>query len=114
MYPRGQNEDQRLQQLRALEILDTPSSHSFDRICALAQEYFKVPIVFVSFGDEERQWFKSRCGIAASGSSRESALCNYTILQDDLFIVQDTHADPRFCDSPLVRGEPFIRFYAGA
>ena len=60
----------------------------------MAQEYFKVPIVFISFVDEDRQWFKARCGISASGSSREAALCNYTILQDDLFIVQDTHADP--------------------
>src|SRR4051812_36877443 len=114
MFPRGTNEEQRLQQLRALEIVDTPESHSFNRICALAQEYFKVPIVFISFVDEDRQWFKARCGISASGSGREAALCNYTILQDDLFMVQDTHADPRFRDSPLVRGEPYVRFYAGA
>jgi GAF domain-containing protein len=114
MFPRGTNEEQRLQQLRALEIVDTPESHSFNRICALAQEYFRVPIVFISFVDEDRQWFKARCGISASGSSREAALCNYTILQDDLFIVQDTHADTRFSQNPLVTGEPFIRFYAGA
>ena len=114
MFPRGSNEEQRLAQLRAIEILDTPESPNFDRICALAQEYFKVPIVFISFIDGDRQWFKARCGVGKAGTPREVALCNYTILQDDLFIVQDTHADERFATNPLVTSEPFIRFYAGA
>ncbi|MCY0386154.1 GAF domain-containing protein [Robbsia sp. Bb-Pol-6] len=44
---------------------------------------------------------------------REWSLCNYTILEKDLFIVEDTHLDSRFRDAPFVTGYPQVRFYAG-
>jgi diguanylate cyclase (GGDEF)-like protein len=31
----------------------------------------------------------------------------------DIFTIPDTLLDPAFADNPLVKGEPFIRFYAG-
>ena len=34
--------------------------------------------------------------------------------QPGLFIVPDTTLDRRFCDNPLVTGDPHLRFYAGA
>jgi len=30
-----------------------------------------------------------------------------------ILIIEDTSADPRFADNPMVKGTPFIRFYAG-
>ncbi|OGI66776.1 hypothetical protein A3H53_01670 [Candidatus Nomurabacteria bacterium RIFCSPLOWO2_02_FULL_40_10] len=30
-----------------------------------------------------------------------------------LFVVEDTLADPRFADNPMVKGESHIRFYVG-
>ena len=114
MFPRGTNEEQRLQQLRALEIVDTPESHSFNRICALAQEYFKVPIVFISFVDEDRQWSRRAAASRprAAAARRRSATtpsCRTTSSS-----CRTRHADARFAYNSLVTGEPFIRFYAGA
>jgi GAF domain-containing protein len=114
MLPLPIKEDQRVALLRAMEVLDTPPSPNFDRICTIAREYFQVPIAFVSFVDENRQWFKARCGISLKQTPREHAFCSYTVLQDDFFIVNDAFEDERFRENPLVVGEPYIRFYAGA
>lgn len=113
-YPIDDRECERSRALRTLAILDTPASPAFDRICALAQRRFNVPIVLVSLLDENRQWFKARIGFDVSETCREVAFCNYTILHDDPLVVEDARADPRFCDNPLVRGAPHLRSYAGA
>jgi PAS domain-containing protein len=45
--------------------------------------------------------------------ARDAAPCAHVILQDGLCEVADAWLDPCFADSPLVVGEPHIRFYAG-
>jgi two-component system NtrC family sensor kinase len=107
------DEAARLRALLEYDILDSPSEAAFDRITQMVGEILQVPIVLVSFVDRERQWFKSRFGFEGSESSRDSAFCAHTILGDDPLVVPDATLDPRFCDSPLVVGAPFIRFYAG-
>jgi sigma-B regulation protein RsbU (phosphoserine phosphatase) len=107
------DEAERLAELRALEILDTPSESRFDRIVELAARIFRTPIAYVAMIDANRQWFKAGCGIDLSETSRSVSFCAHTILQNVPLVVPDALADPRFCDSPLVLGEPYIRFYAG-
>lgn len=107
------DEDQRLQALRNLDILDTPSEERFDRLTRLAKRVFQVDIALVSLVDEKRQWFKSRQGLDVSETAREVSFCGHSILGDDTLVVPDTLTDPRFSDNPLVTGEPHIRFYAG-
>lgn len=114
MPPLPIKEDQRVALLRSMEVLDTPPSPNFDRICTIAKEYFQVPMAVVSFVDSHRQWFKARCGLGISQTSRDVAFCAYTVLHDDFFIVGDTHEDDRFRHNPLVTGDPHVRFYAGA
>ena len=108
------NEVERIIDLRALQILDTPAEERFDRITRIAQRLFDVPIALVSLVDEDRQWFKSRVGLDASETSRELSFCAHAILGDDTLQVPDATADERFRDNPLVTEDPSIRFYAGA
>jgi sigma-B regulation protein RsbU (phosphoserine phosphatase) len=107
------NETERLTDLRALEILDTPSEERFDRITRLATQIFEMPIAYIALIDSDRQWFKAKCGVTVDATGRDVSFCGHTILQDDPLIVPDATRDARFHDNPLVVGEPFIRFYAG-
>lgn len=108
-----ENERQRLDALRRLAVLDTPAEERFDRITRMARNMFDVPIALVSLVDENRQWFKSCCGLPVLETSRDISFCGHAILGETLFVVEDASQDPRFADNPLVTGEPHIRFYAG-
>ncbi|NNE36001.1 MAG: GAF domain-containing protein, partial [Rhodothermales bacterium] len=103
----------RLETLRNLKILDTDPEERFDRFTRLAKKIFGTQIALVSLVDESRQWFKSRQGLDATETSREVSFCGHTILSDQIMIVGDAADDERFCDNPLVTGNPEIRFYAG-
>ncbi|WP_018700639.1 PAS domain S-box protein [Amorphus coralli] len=104
----------RVAALRRLAILDTEREASFDRLVQLASRQFRVPIALISLIDKEREWFKASCGFGRMDLDRDLAFCTYTILDDEVMVVPDARLDPRFCDNPLVTGEPHIRFYAGA
>jgi two-component system cell cycle sensor histidine kinase/response regulator CckA len=113
--PLPANEAGRLASLHAYEVLDTPSEAAFDDLTLLAAQICGVPTAMVSLVDENRQWFKSKLGISAAETSRDIAFCAHTILQPHQVLeVRDAEADPRFADSPLVKEDPHIRFYAGA
>lgn len=108
------DEQQRLEALRALLILDTPPEERFDRIVEFAAAEFDVPIALVSLIDENRQWFKARTGLGVCETPRDISFCGHAIHCDKVLVVPDARVDERFVDNPLVLGEPYIRFYAGA
>lgn len=108
------NETARLATLRDFRILDTPPEAAFDRIVKLARRVLRVPMTAVSFVDRDRQWLKASIGFTSCEASREVSFCAHAILQDEVFVVPDAAADPRFRDNPLVTDGILIRFYAGA
>lgn len=107
------DETVRLKALHSLRILDTEPEERFDRITRLARSVFRVPISLVSLVDSDRQWFKSRNGLDAAETPRRISFCGHAIRGQDVFVVRNACNDERFCDNPLVLGEPAIRFYAG-
>lgn len=108
------DELERLSALGRLQVLDTPAEEVFDRITRLAARLFSVPIAAITFIDQGRQWFKSRVGLDLEETVREALFCDATLNPNGVIAVPDATADQRFADSPLVRGPPHIRFYAGA
>ncbi|QPF73056.1 diguanylate cyclase [Roseateles sp. DAIF2] len=115
-HPLPPHEAARLQELHALGLLDTPREAAFDELTRLAAELCEVPIAAVSLVDAQRQWFKAQCGLGDTRQTpRDQSFCAHAILRpDELLEVPDAQQDPRFVANPLVTGDPFIRFYAGA
>jgi len=107
------NEKQRLEALKRLELLDTEPEPEFDELIKLAAAICGTPISLVTLLDERRQWFKAAIGMDATETPRDIAFCSHAIRQPDMFVVADATVDPRFADNPLVTGEPHIRFYGG-
>jgi diguanylate cyclase len=107
------NEAQRLLALQQTDVLGSEPQPVFDRLTRMAALLTEAPIALISLLDENRQWFLSRHGLGATGTSRSVSFCAHAILSDGLLEVPDALQDPRFADNPSVRGAPHVRFYAG-
>mgnify|MGYP002624027005 CR=1 FL=1 len=111
--PTPADEAARLADLRGLQLLDTPPEERFDRITRLAAQVLEVPIAYIALIDDDRQWFKSKCGLTTDETGREVSFCGHAILDDEPLIIPDARQDERFHDNPLVTGDPHVVFYAG-
>ena len=113
--PLPDNEDARVAELHALDILDSAPERHYDDLVRIASAICGTPIGFVSLVDRDRQWFKARLGIDVSETPREVSFCAHALEDPShVLVVPDATRDPRFADNPLVTGGPNIRFYAGA
>lgn len=85
-----------------------------DEIVKLAVEICGTPIGLISFVGENKQYFKSKIGISVNETDRSVSFCSHAIERPgEMMIVGDARKDARFCDNPLVTGDPNIVFYAG-
>lgn len=114
-YPIAVDEAARINKLRKYQVLNDNDEPAFKRLVELAKSFFGMPIVTITFMDEETQYLKSAHGLGeVCRTSREVAICNYTVLSNDVFVVADLSKDSRFSQNPLITESPHLRFYAGA
>ncbi len=108
-------EQQRQAELDALE-LESFEATAFSDLVQLAVDTFDVPMSSISIVDHDRRWFKSGVGVDLNASApREGAFCDIAMQEpDQVLVVEDARADPRFASYPLVTGEAGFRFYAAA
>jgi GAF domain-containing protein len=109
-----ETEDQRLRALRETGIVSAPPSREMADICERAKQHFGVAMALVTLIEKDIQIVRARAGTDLEQTPRSVAFCDVTIRSDDVLVVADARQDPRFASNPLVTGEPFIRFYAGA
>ena len=114
-YPIAADEVERINKLKKYQVLNNNEEPAFARLTALAKLFFNMPIVTITFMDEETQYLKSVHGLGGiCTTTRKVAICNYTVLSDKVFVVPDLTKDSRFGQNPLITESPHLRFYAGA
>ena len=112
--PTPPDEAHRLRAIERYKLGGIGREPPFDRVTRLAAELFDMPMSLVSIVGSDMQCFRGACGLEATGTPRDRAFCAFAILGEDVMVVSDTLLDPRFARHPLVLGEPYVRFYAGA
>lgn len=117
-FPPPAEEAARLAALAALvdpEAGPGASDPELDDLVTCAALVCGTPISLVTLIGRQWQWFSANKGMEGEkGTSREIAFCAHAILQGDILEVPDAQLDPRFAENPVVLGDPYVRFYAGA
>ncbi len=104
-------ERERLDVLRAYDILDTPPEVGFDRLVKLAAELCGTPIAALCLVDHHRQWFKAIAGQIDRENDISMSFCKHAIRQSGYYEINDASRHPDFSGNPLVTDAPHIRFY---
>ena len=112
------DEEDRLKELRRLDILLTTPEEPLDNVTKRLAQIFDVPGAFISFIDEDTQYYKSEVGLPPEFAKsrtepREMSLCSYVVGTNEPLVVEDLTADSRFRDI-LAVSQFGLRFYAGA
>ncbi len=111
--PLPDNEAQRQAALQTYHILDTATEKDFDDLAELASAICQTPIALIGFVDDRRHWFKARKGTELTQSDKEISFCAHAIADpQEIMVVEDAAADPRFAQNPVVKGFN-LAFYAG-
>ena len=118
-YPVAADEIERIDKLKKYQVFNEDDEPAFERLVELAKLFFDMPLVTLSFMDEDTQYLKPGCKPDSEfgricTTPRSIAFCNYTVLSDDVLVVPDLTKDNRFSQNPIVIDKPYIRFYAGA
>lgn len=113
LAPIPTNDKERVCAVQELHLLDTASEERFDRLTREAIKRFSVPISTITLVDRDREWFKSVQGLQNREGPRDISFCGHALMSQVVLVIEDTLADSRFVDNPMVKGEPCIRFYAG-
>ncbi len=108
-----ESEKERIEELKSFNILNTLPEEEFDALTGLAARLCDVPISLINFIDTREQFTKSCVGISVERTPREQSICQYTILADEMFEINDLSEDKRFTNKSYVQGDPHLRYYAG-
>lgn len=109
------NDDRRRAVLHSLDVDHEAADADFDRLTMLAAALMDAPFAFISLVDAERQLFKSCYGTDIAEVPNFLSFCAHAIADsDDVMVVTDAAADPRFAGNPMVTSGYKVRFYAGA
>jgi PAS domain S-box-containing protein len=100
----------RLTALDRLGLMDTAPEVRFDRLTRIAASALGVPIAFVGYVDDRRQWFKSAVGLDTTEVPIDASICRYVVERGESIVVDDATADPRF---GAIAAAADVRLYAG-
>lgn len=112
----GRNQDiNRINKLRNLNILDSAKENEFDSVTEIASFICDAPMSLITLIDDERQWFKAAKGMGdLTEVPVKASFCVHAINDESgEMIIGDLREDNRFEESPFVTNAPNAKFYAG-
>ncbi|MDQ3283505.1 MAG: response regulator [Acidobacteriota bacterium] len=84
-----------------------------EELTAEAARVLRVPLAWIGFVDGDGERIVAATGSKAKRVPIEASFAARIAEANELIVVRDTTADPRFASHPLVTGPPNVRFYAG-
>lgn len=111
-YPVPHNENRRLESLRLHELFDLAKDPELDIFAEAACLITDCPVAIIGVMEAEHQRIQSCVGMAVDFVPRRETVCQYTIMSNDVLIIEDTFADDRTASNRMII-DGNIRFYAG-
>jgi len=103
-----------LNTLGEYSIPESLQEAEFNDIACIASEICHTPVSLVSIISANGQSVKSVNEFINPGTSKELALYIRSLsYPDEIFFVPDLSKDDRFCDHPIVKEQPHLKFFAG-
>lgn len=112
-YPVPEDEADRVDVLDRYLIDDPGTAAALDRLATMATAAFDVDRSGVGLIDERTQMFVACIGVDFTTLDREDTICTYAMLEEDVTIINDVAADPRFAEVETLAANR-IRSYASA
>lgn len=107
------NEQRRVQAMERYLSFNLDRQKELNDIVKLVALICDTPIAFISMMGKDLQWIKAKVGVEMEQMPKTS-LCIHALQMDEMMMVEDAAADPRFADAAVVANDPHVRFYASA
>ena len=111
--PIPKNEMERLIGLSEFDLDYSNLEDNFKDLTKLAAKVAGTDISLINLLDSYTQWTISSHGLGITQMPRDESVCQYTIMNDGGFEVQDLSKDERFKERFYVEDDPKIRYYFG-
>ncbi len=111
-YPVPENEKERIKKLELFDLLNFPKDSQLDIFAEMACLVADCPSSLIAVMESQTQTIQSCIGISLDAVDRRDTLCQYTIANGDVIVINDTLLDSRSSGNPIIR-ESGIRFYIG-
>jgi diguanylate cyclase (GGDEF)-like protein len=111
--PLPTNERDRLDVLETLDLAAMTHDERLEEIVGLAADLCHAPMAALTIVESGRQWVLAGRDLPLAEIPRHESICAHAILSEQVMVVDDTVADARFFDLPLVVDHG-VRSYAGA
>lgn len=113
MNPIPENEMDRILNLYEFDVDYSNLESTFKDLTFLAAKICGTDISLVNLIDSYTQWSVANFGLEIDQMAREDSVCQYTILEQDHFEVEDLSADERFQAKSYVNNPLNLRYYFG-
>lgn len=107
------NEMERIINLSEFDLDFSEFEDNFKDLTSLAAKIAGTSISVVNLVDSYTQWTIAKYGTDITNIPREESVCQYTIMSENEFEVDDLSKDDRFNNKEFFKQDPDLRYYLG-